>query len=736
MDFAITQLSFAPRLPVELVAALGAAAALLALLALWRRARGAWLRTAVLALMLLAILNPRLVEETRAPLSDIAVLLVDDSASIGAGAPRGERARQIAQARARLEERLRRFPDLEFRIALAPEAGTQGTRLFEALSRALADIPRGRLAGVLALTDGQVHDLPAELDAATGGAPFHVLLAGRRGETDRRVRVVEAPSFGIVGRTVELRVIVEDLGGEPASSARLVGRQDGTAFRDAPVPVGREQRIEVPVPRAGASVIEFEVEPRAGEVSQLNNRAIITLNGVRDRLRVLLVSGEPHAGQRTWRRLLKADPAVDLVHFTILRPPEKDDLTPLNELALIAFPTRELFVQRIRDFDLIIMDRFQNRGILPPLYLRNIADYVRNGGALLMSAGPEFVGNQSLYNTPLGAILPGAPTGRVAETLFRPRVSDVGFRHPVTEGLAGANAPAPSSAAAPAATAPGVPPAAPALAPTAAPTAAPAADPSWGRWFRRIELANARGHPVMEAENGAPLLLLDRAGQGRVALLASDQIWLWSRNYDGGGPQAELLRRLAHWLMKEPDLEEEDLRAHVEGGRLMVERRSLDAGPPPEITVTAPEDASGELRAPAEREQRITLAPRGGGRSGGSVVADVPGVWRVTDGQRVALAAAGMPNPPEIADLRASPEILQPAARASGGAVMWLADAGVPELRRVPAGRDAWGANWLGLRQNRDHVVTGVAELPLLPPWLALMLIGGLLVWTWRREGR
>ena len=107
-----------------------------------------------------------------------------------------------------------------------------------------------------------------------------------------------------------------------------------------------------------------------------NNRAIAVIEGIRDRLRVLLVSGEPHPGERTWRNLLKADASVDLVHFTILRPPEKQDGTPIKELALIAFPTRELFVDKLDQFDLIIFDRYRRQAVLPMAYLHNVADYV------------------------------------------------------------------------------------------------------------------------------------------------------------------------------------------------------------------------------------------------------------------------------------------------------------------------------------------------------------------------
>jgi predicted Rdx family selenoprotein len=691
---ALAAVVFDPLLPLPLFAALALLAALAVALSLWRRARGAWLRGFVALVLILALANPRLVQETREGLTDIAVLLVDETASQRVG----ERRAEAAAARAELERRARGLEALELRTATVPEGGTTGTRLFEALARALAEIPRGRFAGAIAITDGQIHDVPADapeaIESATGGAPFHLLLTGRPGEIDRRVRVTEAPPFGIVGRSVDVRVIVEDLGGPPASApVTLTERRDGAAPRRGPVAVGREHVITVPIERAGQTVLEVEVEVRPGEVSLLNNRAVVAINGVRDRLRVLLVSGEPHAGQRTWRRLLKADPNVDLVHFTILRPPEKDDLTPLSELALIAFPVRELFQVKLREFDLIIFDRFANRGILPPIYLRNIADYVRGGGALLMSVGPEFVGPASLSNTALGQVLPASPTGRIAEAPYRARVTALGERHPITAALPGANS--------------------------------GEAEAAWGRWYRRIDTTAPRGQVLMSGPNDEPVLIADRVGAGRVMLLLSDHIWLWSRNHDGGGPQAEILRRVAHWLMREPELEEEDLRVSIDGERLVVERRSIGEGPPPEITVTSPSGAVSTHR----------LAEAGPGRAIVELPATEPGAWRVSDGTRFAFGAVGAANPLEFADLRATAERASAAAARSGGAVMWLAD-GVPDLRRVLPERAARGQGWIGLRRNRDHVVTGVADLPLMPPWAALVLILGGAVWAWRREGR
>jgi hypothetical protein len=699
MRQSLAGIDFAPVLPLWLLGALGVLAVLVLLPALLRRARGTGWRALSFALLLLALGNPRLVEETRETRPDIALLVQDrsDSARIGT------RGAQMDAARASLEAAAARFPDLELRTLDVPEGGNQGTRLFTAIDRALADIPRSRLAGILALTDGQAHDIPAQPGF---DAPFHAILPGRPGEVDRRIRIIEAPGYGIVGRSVELRLAVEDLGAPANASGnvRLTLRRDGAPPRVESVPLGREHRITLPVERGGPSVVELAAEERPGEVSTLNNRAVVTVNGVRDRLRVLLVSGEPHSGERTWRRLLKADPNVDLVHFTILRPPEKDDLTPLNELALIAFPVRELFQVKLRDFDLIVFDRFGNRGILPPIYLRNIADYVRGGGALLLSVGPEFTGATSLAATPLGSVLPARPlsgAAAIAEGAFRPRVTEAGSRHPVTEGLPGANALA----------------------------AGRATDPSWGRWYRHLRADPQSGLTVMDSPDGTPLLQLDRVGEGRVALLLSDQIWLWSRGHDGGGPQAELLRRAAHWLMKQPELEEEDLVARVERGTLTVTRRSVAAGPPPELTVTAPDGTTS--RHPAQAE--------GGGRAILELPATRPGVWQVTDGQRTAFAAASAANPLEIADLRADAERIAPLARATGGSAHWLGTAeqpAVPELRRVAAGRDASGASWVGLRRNQDHLVTGIAALPLLPPWLALPLVLGVALIAWRREGR
>ncbi|HYE49931.1 MAG TPA: hypothetical protein VEB20_10110 [Azospirillaceae bacterium] len=556
-----------------------------------------------------------------------------------------------------------------------------------------------RLAGAVLITDGQVHDVAENLRAVEGIGPVHTLLTGERDERDRRLTVVQAPSFGIVGKTVDLKVRVEDLpkleGAAAEATVRV--RQDGGPVRSYPVTAGEELALTFTLEHAGQNIFEMEVAAAGEELTLANNRAAVVVNGVRDRLRVLLVSGEPHAGERTWRNLLKADPGVDLVHFTILRPPEKQDGTPIRELSLIAFPIRELFELKLNEFDLIIFDRYKRRGVLPLSYLSNIADYVEKGGAFLEASGPTFATPLSLFRTPLGVVLPAEPTGDILERPFKPAVTDLGKRHPVTAGLAGA---------------------------------AEDGVGAWGRWFRQIDVQPTRGSTVMSGLDGRPLLVLDRVGEGRVAQLASDHIWLWSRGFEGGGPQAELLRRLAHWLMKEPELEENDLRARVEGNRITVERRSLEPDPRP-VEVTSPSDA----------KRTLELAAGGDGLDSATLVAGEPGIWRITDGERTALAVVGAVNPRELADMRTSPEPLEPVTEASGGGVYWLAEFGgaggdAPAIRRVRPDRDAAGRGWMGLRANGDYVVSGVTQVPLLPAVLVLLLAVGLLLAAWRREGR
>ncbi len=695
-----TTIVFQPLLDPWLIAVLALAGAGLVLLLWWKGGRRtpALVRLLALGILVLALLDPRLEREKRQPLTDIAVLVIDRSRSQTVDG----RMERVRRAEKELRVMLGGLENTEVRqVVLRPGDGRDGTELVGALREALADVPPERFAGALLVTDGRVHDMPENpKDALPPGysGPVHVLIDGRRNERDRRVVVDRAARYGIVGKQQTIRFHVEQNGGRKGGRIGVTIRVDGEEWGVLKVTPGKPVEMELPVGHAGQNITEIIAEPMdGGELSLRNNHAVVVTKGVRDRLRVLLISGEPHPGERTWRNLLKADPSVDLVHFTILRPPEKQDGTPIRELALIAFPTRELFVEKLDSFDLIIFDRYQRRAILPAVYMANVARYVRNGGAVLLTAGPEYAGVYSLYNTGLSDVVPARPAGGVVRRPFRPAVPEKGRRHPVTRGLTGAGG--------------------------------AKEDPRWGRWFRAVDAdVDDDAQVVMTGPDGRPLLVLARKGEGRIATLLSDHIWLWARKYDGGGPYVELMRRLAHWLMKEPDLEEEALEGVATAAGLSVTRRTMADAPPP-VKVTGPDG----------RETVLPVRQVEPGVWCGLVKDAQPGLYRLKSGSLERLAAMGDIDSLEMRALTATGDILKPLATLTGGAVRWIADGdgiSLPRLVKVPADRAMAGGGWLGLKEAGATRLMAVerqalfATLPMLA--LALMLLG-LAWWAERR---
>ncbi|MHC9235374.1 glutamine amidotransferase [Pseudooceanicola sp. 502str34] len=675
---------FDPLLPWPLLAGLGAVMLAFIGLALWRGLRGWPLRGLAAVVVLGALTGPSLRQEDRAPLSDIVLLVEDRSAS----QQLSDRAQQTEAAAERLAAEIAAEPNTEVRrVTLGDGAGDSGTQLMTALSEAMAEEPRGRIAGAILLSDGRLHDLDRAPDMP---APLHLLLTGQPEDWDRRLIVRNAPAFAILGEPVTLTLRIEDSGAAPEGNgeAPLDISVDGAEPERFMVQTGRDIELPITLPHGGRNVIQFSVPAEDGELTDRNNTALVQMNGVRDRLRVLLVSGEPHAGGRTWRNLLKSDSSVDLVHFTILRPPAKQDGVPVSELSLIAFPTRELFLEKIEDFDLIIFDRYKRRGILPALYLDNVRQYVEDGGALLINAGPDFASADSLYRSPLSEVLPGRPTARVIEEGYRPHVTDLGERHPVTAGL----------------------------------TRGWQGD--WGRWLRQIELEPERGSTVMAGAEEKPLLILDRVGEGRVALLASDQAWLWNRGFEGGGPQLELLRRLAHWMMKEPELEEEALTAEATGQQMRIIRRTLgeEVGP---LTITTP--SGEEVELPMQE-----VAP---GQFTAEYTGPEIGLYRLANDDQSAVIGLGPAAPREFEQTIADGAALEPLVDGTRGGIMALSD-GVPAVRDVRAGRPAAGRGWIGFTPRNAYETQDVRLIPLLPAWLVLLLAAGLILAAWLREGR
>jgi hypothetical protein len=291
-------------------------------------------------------------------------------------------------------------------------------------------------------------------------------------------------------------------------------------------------------------------------------------------------------------------------------------------------------------------------------------------------------------------VLPAEPNGHTTDLGFRARLSELGKRHPVTRGLEGSEQD----------------------------------PPHWSRWFRLVDARTAKGTAVMEGPDGKPLLVLSREGDGRMALLLSDHIWLWARGYEGGGPHIDLLRRLSHWLMKEPDLEEEALRLLVRGHDLTVQRQSM-AETVDDVTLTSP---SGKTRTLS-----LTAADPGVWRT--TLEANELGLWRASDGKLNALVNVGPANPREFTEVTSTTKVLAPLLNATGGDAVRIEDGSGVHLPRVVAVRSSdtyKGDDWIGLKMRDASVVRGIGVLPIFAGLIGLLLLIGSLAATWAREGR
>ncbi|GJL90555.1 hypothetical protein [Hyphococcus sp.] len=679
-----------PMLPVWALIAAAVAGAVFCLVSLVQRWRSGIARTFAVFFLFCLLSGPMVREAETTPLNDIALILIDESAS----QTLDNRDTVTAEAAEKLQARLEAMGGVD--VETVRFAGEEETRTVNALRQAVADTPRARLAGVFVITDGQAADKSEVDEPLNIDAPVHLLTTGSPSESDRKITLINAPRYGIVRQSVRVSFRIDDLGPDEvllsdANPAMVTLRMGGEEILREAVPIGAEAGFDVPLNRPGQTIIELEVAERSGELTTRNNIAVLPITAVRDRLRVLLISGEPHPGERVWRNLLKSDPAVDLVHFTILRPIDKNDGTPVDELALIPFPQDELFIDKLDEFDLLIFDRYAYRGVLSSFHFDNIARFVDGGGAVLIASGPEYNGPLSLANRRnLSFILPALPGGRAIEQAFRPEITDLGQRHPVTAGL-------------------------------------PDAD-IWGRWLRVMPVTQTRGETLMSGPGGAPLLILDRIGEGRVGLFLSDHVWLWARGFDGGGPHAELLRRIAHWLMKEPELEEEALALRVENGDLIVERRTI-SNAAPDVMLTAPEGDVTELAlnesAPGLFTARLNNPPRG--------------LYKATSGDLFAIGVVGLEAAPEFQNVVSTGDGLRPLSEATRGGVFAIRRGGgaeIPELRQVRGENAARsGDSWAGLLERDAERIDNVKDAPLAPAILWLLLIGLCLLAAWAIEG-
>ncbi len=690
-EIAASSIHFAPLVPMLWIWMLGGSVLLLSVLSLWRFRGGVVLRFLMGVFLILLLLNPSLLEEVRKPTKDVAVVVVDRSMSQNFGARTTRTEKALASIRRQLQGR----EDLDLRIVEASDTKNEHgeTRLFSALESTLSDIPKARRAGVILLTDGQIHDVPLPENAADFG-PVHGLITGIKNEYDRRIVLINAPAYGITGQSIGVSFKVEDSRQKSGELASVIIRNQDGAEEFLHVTIGEEYAMELPIEHAGQNVFEIITAVQKGELTGVNNRNVILVNGVRDRLKVLLVSGKPHVGERTWRNLLTSDPGVDLVHFTILREIRNLDRTPQDELSLIPFPFEELFEVKLYDFDLIIFDNYRLNRILPNKYFENIVRYVREGGALLEASGASYADEKrSTYSTPLKQILPAIPSGGVIEQEFFPQLSEKGKQHPVTRDLVWDGK-----------------------------------AQNWGPWFRQTRVTLKSGSVLMSGIQNTPLLLLDRVGKGRVAQFSSDNIWLWAKGYKNGGPHAELSRRIIHWLMKEPELDEKAMSVAVHGNNITIRMQNYER-----------EESHVQMVNPDGHSENIALSDNGTGWFEKKIVATQNGIYSFENAEGVKkFAVIGSLNPPEMRNVLSTETVLKNVVEHSRGKIIWLSKHAEPSIRIMAGGANTryGGRNWIGLRQNNDYEVTSARDIALFTPWSSVLFLVAFLALIWWFEGR
>ena len=648
------------------------------------KASGNILRTILICIILICISNPIIVSENRENIPDTVAIILDLSPSQNIK-NRKETAQKTYNL---LKDKLKKFDNLDLRFKTIN--GKNGTNIFEPLSEIVADIPSDRLAGAIVITDGQIQDSPKNIENYNFKAPINFLLSGEKNERDRRLIIESAPRFGIVGEEIEVKIMVEDISSKVPNALVSININNDTKKSKA-ITIGETVVLTLPLDRAGITSLNIEVEPGTEELTLQNNKAVIEINAIRERLKVMLVSGEPNMGLRSWRNLLNSDPSVDLVHFTILRPPNKQDLTPIGELSLIPFPTRELFQLNLKDFDLIIFDQYHLRGILPQYYLKNIVEYVVNGGALLDTAGPAYAGPYSLSQSPLQNILPTEPTGEVISEKFIPGITNEGLRHPVTANLKDNNN-----------------------------------QNDWGPWYRMVEGLTISGDVLLEGPENRPLLILNRIGQGRVAQILSDQSWVWSRSENNKGPQADLLRRLVHWLMKEPELEENELSAKVEKDTILITRNSLALNSKPV-----------SLISPSNNKMEIYLDELGNGKQIGKVLSPEQGIWKISSGKSSISIIVGNSNSSEYLDVRTTDLIIKPIVDKNMGSITWLnSQNNFPNINHLPRSQMKTESKNIQLIKNKKYFIKNLKQTSITPWYILLILSIVLIFLSWYRESR
>ena len=632
------------------------------------------LRGLVYALLLLFLLGPvRTVEEPTSLRRPLAVLLdTSESMKLASGpgdTNRLDAAKDVLAApgltrglAGKYDLKLYSFDrettaaDLEGLAGAAP--GGDSSRLFQALAEVAEREPEA--AGVVVVSDGIVN--PADALDRFEGHPRPVFAVGvgqTDGFKDLRIARLRAPELAFRGRAIAIDFVIQAYG-LAGAEVPLYFNLGRNLISTHPITIDRdvyENRVTLNyTPRElGVHGFTLTLPAQGGESIAGNNRKAFRMEVRRDKLRVLTLSGSPSWNYRFLRFALKQDPFLELVSFVFLRTPNDVVDVRQNELSLIPFPIDEIFIEELKNFDVLILDDFSHRSYFNPVYFENIRDFVRDGGGLAMLGGSRAFDRGGYHETALNPVLPVKLDGHGAfrtEIAARASLTEAGKAHPLTRVFADPSANEEAWRALPPLT-------------------------------TLNEVAQTNGEVLLTAEvrgRRAPLLTVGRYHQGRSLAFASDDLWRW--NFDAVGrnqnPQIhlKLIRNGVRWLAREPAFAQVQVLA-VGGSRR--------PGEPLEFHIRVLRDDHGPARDPVL--QAAVIGPEGERSPLETAATEQPGEYRaeftpvVEGSHRLEVRAATGEKPlgsatanflvalpsEENDDGRPRPELLKAAAERSGG---------------------------------------------------------------------
>jgi uncharacterized membrane protein len=703
----MSELFFVGSLPWWVVAAIGAAAlaavtyeflGLKRRLGLRRATMLTSLRAVVYALLIFFLLSPGLIQKRVTKLRRPLTLLIDTSQSMALPAMSGKSRIDLVKekllgGKEPLIQRLARDYDLrvyQFNTRLEPVAPSavaqlsatgKGTRLVEIVREANRDA--GTQGALMVLSDGIANGESRAL-AGAGALTVPVFAVGAadsQGFIDLRITDLTVPEFAFRGREFKIDVLIQAYG-LAGKTVPLYFNRGKNLIASRSVNVDRdafEQRVTFSyTPKElGAHSFSVSVPAQPGELIADNNQKEFRVDVRRDKLRVLTLSGSPAWNYRFLRMALKQDPFIDLVSFVFLRTPTDVVDVPDTQLSLIPFPIDEIFLEELKNFDVVFLDNFSYRSYFNVQYLERVRDFVRDGGGLAMMGGIRSFDSGGYADSPLRDVLPVELDGKgryQMKTSARGVLTPSGKAHPVTRLV-----PDPQ-----------------------------ANEDAWKKMPAVTSLnqvARGRGETLLQAAQdgaagGAPLLTVGRYGKGRTLALMSDDVWRWSFGAVGAreSPQnhLKLIRHAVRWLAQEPTFEQVQIRS-VGGSRAPGEKSEFkiqvlndDFTPAAHATlkvaVTGAEGEQIRLEAAeeAEGEYRAEFTPAKEGPYHVEAEAQLGG--KVLGRDRKSFTVA-FPYA-EAEDGRPRPDLLKQIAEASRGEFIAAADLNPASLDRVAAKLD------------------------------------------------